>query len=241
MNLICFPYAGGDSRSYTVWKPYLSDKLVLHTIELPGRGKRYGEPLAKTIDQMILKSLDLISRVINYGPYVVYGHSLGSALAYALILQIIAYDWPKPSHVIFSGALPPYENLSRSSLTQINDEEFIKHILSLGGTPQEVFENKDLRNLFLPILRTDFCALENYSPTLLSIPFQCNCSVFYGKADVVTERGIRLWDKIEGSKVSYREFEGGHFFIHTSARKVVEEINRICYFAEMEVLQRQYL
>ena len=232
MKLLCFPYAGGDSRAYTAWKPYLSDKIDLHTIELPGRGARYQEPLATTIDQMILNSLTSIMKVINSGSYMVFGHSMGSTLVYALVLQIINHDWPQPSHVIFSGGIPPYANIVEPPISHTPDKEFIEHILSLDGTPREVFDNKDLRNLFLPILRADYLALEDYNPPHPPIPFPCNISVFYGRDDATTAEGIHLWDKIAGRDINYKEFDGGHFFINKSASKVAEEINRLCRVTE---------
>ena len=232
IKLLCFPYAGGDSRAYTAWKPYLSDKINLHTIELPGRGVRHEEPLAATIDQMILNSLTSIRSVINCGPYMVFGHSMGSTLVYALILQIINHGWPKPSYAIFSGGIPPYANIVASPVSHAPDKEFIEHILSLDGTPREVFDNKDLCNLFLPILRADYLALEDYNPSQPPIPFPCNISVFYGRDDATTVKGIRSWDMIAGREITYKEFDGGHFFINKSASKVVEEINRLCRVTE---------
>ncbi|MGH2226922.1 thioesterase II family protein, partial [Enterococcus faecalis] len=71
-------------------------------------------------------------------------------IAYELIKQIENKKITKPKKVIISAQVPPtYKNKNNLyKIINLDDENFIKFLIAYGGTIPEVFENKELTELF---------------------------------------------------------------------------------------------
>lgn len=46
--------------------------------------------------------------------------------------------------------------------SNFSDEEFLKWMSSIGGTPPELLANPEVMKLFLPVLKADLHVVENY-------------------------------------------------------------------------------
>ncbi|WP_268906141.1 thioesterase II family protein [Clostridium hydrogenum] len=101
MILFCLPYAGGSEAIYYKWKDYLSPSIQLIPIELKGRGKRYNETFYETLDEAINDIFKWIKERIMNDDYAIYGHSMGSILAYELYYKVISEKLRKPKHIFF--------------------------------------------------------------------------------------------------------------------------------------------
>ena len=53
IKLFCIPYAGGSAGIYSKWNGHISKFIEVCPVELPGRGKRFSEPLCNSIKQMV--------------------------------------------------------------------------------------------------------------------------------------------------------------------------------------------
>lgn len=46
--------------------------------------------------------------------------------------------------------------------SDLSDEDFLKWLISIGGTPPELLANPEVLKLFLPALKADLHVVENY-------------------------------------------------------------------------------
>lgn len=47
-------------------------------------------------------------------------------------------------------------------MSHLPDDQFLDHIIQLGGMPAELVENKEVMSFFLPSFRSDYRALEQF-------------------------------------------------------------------------------
>ena len=103
----------------------------------------------------------------------------------------------------------------------------LNEVYELGGTPKEVFENKELRHLFMPILRSDYKLIEEYEYIEKEEKLSCDITVFNGKDDKMTSlEGLQKWADYTSGKTEIIEFDGGHFFLHNQMEQIMKIINK---------------
>ena len=226
-KLFCFPYAGGSSFVYEKWRPLLKPEIELVPVELAGRGRRIYDTLYTDITSVIDDVFEMLKDDIYNGPYALLGHSMGSLITYELAQRLMDIGAPDPQHLFFSGKGAP--NIKRADEKQYHamaDDEFRREIVSLGGTPKEFFEEPELMELFLPILKNDFKIVETYPRRSEIRPFHYDITVFMGKADDHTHEQRVGWNDYTAAKCNIHYFEGGHFFIHDETDAMVSIINQ---------------
>lgn len=225
MKLFCLPYAGGSEVIYYKWKKYLNSSIHLEAIELKGRGKRFNDKPYGNLEEAVEDIYENIKDKLLQDEYAIYGHSMGSVLAYELYYKIYNEKVNLPKHIFFSGHKEPSMPRRKKKLYLLQDEQFIKEIIELGGTPQDVVDNKELLQLFIPILRSDFKILENYIYKEKKEKIQCDISILNGKEDDITLDELLSW-KIHGDKgFKIYNFEGDHFFINNNVENITKIIN----------------
>ena len=225
INLICLPYAGGTAAVYHRWKPFLDNRIRLCPIELAGRGRRLKEPFYNSFEEAVDDIYGMIGELTEF-PYALFGHSMGGALAYELAFKIKYNNQRQPMHIFISGRRPPHVNRDEKLLHLLPFEEFKEEILKLGGTPRELFENKELWDIFLPVLRADYKIIEGYEYKPYNFKLECGLTVLAGELD--DESGLRHmteWQRYSESDYSLHIFDGGHFFIHDYMDEVIRVIN----------------
>jgi len=236
IKLFCLPYGGGSSAFYMSWRKLLDERIDLKPIELSGRGKRFSEPLYKSINGAIEDVYGIICEELDGTPYAIFGHSMGTLLAYESLRKIIYYEKQEPVHVFMSGRYPPYIEVEKEMLHLLSDEEFIDRIVKLGGTDQKVIENEEILKLFLPILRNDFRLVETYKHNGDKLKLNCEMSILNGKYDdFVASKEIELWSECTCKKCNFYEFDSGHFFINEYKEAVINIINNTL-FADKNLL-----
>src|ERR1700738_4611092 len=107
MILFCLPYAGGSEVIYYKWKKYLHPSIQLIPIQLKGRGKRFSEIFYENIEEAVDDIFENVKDKIVDDDYAIYGHSMGSLLAYELYYKISKLNLKKPKHIFFSGYKAP--------------------------------------------------------------------------------------------------------------------------------------
>lgn len=225
IKLFCLPYAGGSALFFTKWKIYLHHSIELWPLEMAGRGGRYREPLPESLQEVVEDIAGRINHLAGTSVYAIFGHSMGSIIAYELYYKLKQMNLQSPLHLFFSGRKPPHIAHNTKIVHLLPDAEFKAEISKLGGTPPEIFENEELFNIFLPILRADYKMVETYGFTRKESPINCNISILNGKADDQQIDEINEWSGHAAQNCRFYMLEGGHFFIHDNAAKVVSIIN----------------
>lgn len=225
LRLFCFPYAGGGGNTYLPWARKLNDEVELVFVQTPGRGSRISEQPHDTMASLINELIHNAS-YFTRTPYAFFGHSLGSRVAYELCIQFKNFGLPLPKHFFASGSRAPHLISENKSIYNLPENEFIKEIEQLNGTPREVLNNKELIELFLPLLRADFKLADTYRANEIKMPFPI--TVLHGKDDVGIKREqLAAWGRLSAEEYSLVEFEGDHFFINQSGHKVLEHVSSV--------------
>lgn len=225
IRLFCLPYAGGSSVIFNKWESQLNSFINVIPIELAGRGKRFTEPLYSDFHEAVNDVFNIIKDNLEC-PYAFFGHSMGSMLIYELCHKIKEKGLPSPMHVFFSGRKAPNIISEEELIHKLPRDEFKQKIIELGGTPEELFENQELFDLFLPILKADFKIVEEYK-YIKKRKLDCNVTILYGKEEHSNIIHITDWKKhTENSCITF-SFEGGHFFINEKLDEVLNVVNSI--------------
>lgn len=226
MTLFAIPYAGGHSLVYRNLKLLLEPSVTLSALEPPGRGKRVKEKLMTDINGIAENLFEVIRPEIESGKkYALFGHSMGSLIAYLITKRISDSGLPMPEHLFCSGHGAP--SVSKIDLTQelpkytASSEIFWKYIDSLGALPPEIKAHGELMNYFEPVIRADIQALELYTYEPIVAPFSVPMSVLYGITDVETPiYGLLPWQNESRHPVDFIPFAGAHFGIFDELEKV---------------------
>lgn len=224
--LFCFSYAGGSAIIYNKFKQHLDKNIEVIPIEYAGRGKRINEAFYTDISCAIDDIYKGLTPCIGKYEFAVFGHSMGTVIAYEVSKRIKEIYGIDPIHIFVSGRYPPHVTKNSNQLHTLSDERFKEEILKIGGTPNEVFENEEFAKIFLPILRADYKLIELYTFNGNYTRFNSGITVFSGKDDKIIERNELLeWQRYSLDEIAVYEFDGGHFFINNYIKEIAEIIN----------------
>lgn len=228
IRLFCFPYAGGGIQTYAQWKKVLPDFVELISVQPPGRGARIMEPAFSCIHELV-ERLFIEYLTVNDKPCVFYGHSMGGWVALALCNKLMKAGHALPRHLILAGCRPPGSVRRPVPVTELNNAQFIEVLRKLKGTPPQILENEEFLSLYLPTLRADFQAVDEFKcepEEKLPVP----ASLFYGLEE---EAGmvdlLQGWSDYFSVQPAYHSVQGGHFFVESNRDAVLGEVNKILY------------
>ncbi|WP_455794971.1 thioesterase II family protein [Clostridium butyricum] len=239
MILFCLPYAGGSESVYYNWSNHM-DEIELYPIELKGRGKRSDEEYYKNIKEAVDDIYTAIKDKVCQEDYAIYGHSMGSLLAYELYYKICDMNHKKPKHIFFSGNKAPNIAKEREISYKMPDSLFMQKIMELGGTPKKLLEDKEVLEFFLPILKNDIKIIEEYKYEERNEKISCDISKLNGEDDNITQDEILEWRNHTSKNCNIYNFEGDHFFINNNLEEITGLIkatlsNNVAYNSVLKV------
>jgi medium-chain acyl-[acyl-carrier-protein] hydrolase len=218
-RLVCCPYAGGSATLFRRWCELLPADIEVWGVEYPGHGGRIGEPLLSSVEGLAQGLAPALAAADSL-PYVLFGHSMGSLVAFETCHVLRDGRARPPALLIVAGHRAPHLPASSPPLHDAPHDDFVKHLRELGATPPQTFESADLLDLLLPILRSDFCACETYAPPRRP-PLPIRMAAYGGLAD--DEAGpaeLAAWQAATSAECTVRMFRGDHFFLNDAASQV---------------------
>ncbi|MBQ2446499.1 MAG: thioesterase [Oscillospiraceae bacterium] len=232
-KLFCIPYSGGSSSVYYKWKRLLHSSILLCPLELAGRGRRMKEPFYESVAQAAEDISSMILSQLQPGePYAIYGHSMGSLLAYETYFALKAKGAPEPEHIFFSGRKAPQDESEKSEYYKLPEAEFLNVVFHYGGNTREIMQNRELLDLFVPILRADFKIAEIYEYRDHGSKIQCECTVVNGRSDrSISKPDVVMWSELIEGYCQYRWISGEHFFLSENAEATAKLINEVLAYA----------
>lgn len=226
-RLYCFANAGGSAEGFRQWQPRLADVVAVCPIELPGHGRRIGEPFCPTLMHGASVAASGIAAT-GPGPYFLFGHSLGSVLALETARALALIGHAPARCVFFSGRAAPHVEGGERRLHLAPASDLVAELRRLGGTPEELLTDGGFLDFFLPIVRDDYRLLELYTPRIqpkISPPVHVCC----GDADQdAPPQLLRSWEDVSGGPCRTRLFSGGHFYVNTERDALLDYIKEIC-------------
>ncbi|HEX7317786.1 MAG TPA: alpha/beta fold hydrolase [Pyrinomonadaceae bacterium] len=225
VRLFCFPYAGGGAQIYKNWQEGFPPSIEVCPVQLPGRGERVSEPRFSQIKPLVEAIAEALLPFFDR-PFAFFGHSMGAAISYELAQLLRREKASTPIHLFVSGHSAPHL-MNRQVITyDLPDDEFVKELRILKGTPEEVFEHPELMALMIPLLRADFEVSETYVGSNQP-PLDCPITAFGGVEDQdVPPEKIEGWGAHTNGPFLSHILPGGHFFIHTEQPAIVRAVVR---------------
>lgn len=219
-RLVCLTFAGGTAGYFRNWSSLIPPEVELWPVELPGRGTRFTHPLepdmASLIDQLAPATVCLDDR-----PLAIFGHSMGSAIAFALAQRLERLGRP-PALLAVSGRDAPHR-VRRRGMHRRPDRDLRAELTRLGGTPAEVLQSEVLMEMVLPILRNDYQLIETYDPD--PDPISSPILVICGDRDLdATPDGLAGWADLTRAGAKVQMLPGDHFYLSHQAGAILRLI-----------------
>jgi len=219
LRLYCFPYAGGGGWTFTSWTRDLPgdvrDQTELWAITVPGRERGASERRFGSIGELA----KAVCAEIGPGPQwpcAFFGHSMGALLGFEVARRLEASLAGGPVHLIVSGYPAPQLPDRIPAVHNKPDAAILRRLRQLGGTPDAVLDDPELRDLMLEMLRADLELCETYKYHDQE-PLGCSMTAFGGNDDPhVRADELSHWREQTSSAFTMRTFPGGHFYLETA-------------------------
>lgn len=214
-RLVCFPHAGGSATAYRSLAHALPAHLDVVAVQYPGRQDRYREAPFTALDRLaeaLAEELTLMLASDPGRPYALFGHSMGSLVAFETALQLARGTLPGPQRLFVSGRGAP-DVPAKARYDLYGDADVLAEVRRLGGTDQSMLDDPDIMEMVLPALRADYQALGSYrwrAGETLTVP----ATVLVGDDDpMVTVEEAHTWRAHTSGDVTVKVFPGGHFYL----------------------------
>lgn len=224
LSTLFFAHAGGSSHNARELASSF-ERLALRPIDYPGHGRRVREPLLGDLERIADDALAASEPFAQASDYALFGHSMGARVAFLVGLRLAARGLPPPRVIVVSGTGAPGTG-EREPIHHLPEEAFLDEVAKLGGLPEAVRNEPLMRELFIPILRADFRAVDTWSAPAeakLEVPLV----ILHGREDEVREEDARAWSARTTAPCRFAQLEGGHFFLYDHPRRAAKVVERL--------------
>ncbi|GAA1970832.1 thioesterase II family protein [Kitasatospora viridis] len=221
--LACLPFAGGGAGFFREWEKRGIPEVTVLPIQLPGREERFiDDPFTEVADAVAELTPKIVSGAGD-GNIALFGHSLGAVLAYEIARELERIGHPGLRHLFVSGSPGPHDGRTERA-TGLPDEQFIAGVQRFAGYRHAAFDDPDLLEVLLPILRADVEMHENYLATgtePLSVPI----TSLRGEHDeLVSREQAEQWAEVTRGSFTYQELPGGHMYLVDETERLLQVI-----------------
>jgi len=158
-------------------------------------------------------------------PFALFGHSMGAWLSFELIRELRRQNCPEPVHFFVSGSKAPQLPDLKPPIHRLPDSQFIEKIKGFNSTPDEVWQDRKLRQQLVPALRADFAILETYF-YVNEPPLDCPITAFGGlEYPIVSQAELAAWDKQTKAEFKVQMFAGDHLFLQSARQELLRTLS----------------
>jgi medium-chain acyl-[acyl-carrier-protein] hydrolase len=224
LRLFCFPHAGSGAAQFHSWAGQLPPSIELYAVRLPGRENHRAQPPFHDLIAATAALHIAITPLLDQ-PFAFFGHSMGALLAYELTRTLRAHSHPGPVHLFVSGRRAPNLRDHEAPIHALPTDRFISEMTRrYGPSATSLLHDLELQDMFLPVLRADFEAVERYH-YVAGAPLDCPITAFGGLNDARADAAsLSAWRTFTRADFRLRCLPGDHFFHHTLRDLVLEEI-----------------
>jgi medium-chain acyl-[acyl-carrier-protein] hydrolase len=210
-RLFFLPYAGKGASGYREIADSFGPEVEPVLLQTPGRENRLAEPAVDDIDALVTQLATALRGHLD-APFALFGHSMGSLVAFELAAHLERTEPGLPGPVaLFVSAESAPHLLVPPEVTdeQLTDEQFL-------ADPTRVRENSPLRTdplfleLMLPSYRADCRLVERYAARESHPSVSCPISAFTGEYDeVVPPESVAGWKRHTTDRFRLRMLPSG--------------------------------
>ncbi len=208
--LFCFHHAGGSASNYKDWAE-LNTLVNVVPYELPGNGARIGEKFVFRLEEVAKEAAREIYYLASGRNVYLYGHSMGAALAYLVCSELEKSYNLFPKLLVVAARHAPQDTIVESYKTNMGIEKLEEELRRLGGTPEEVFEDEEIKNYMLKKVFKSYRLNESFKFDGYRVKAPVIGYFGTGDSDATFEM-MERWKDVTEDEFSLNEIEGGHFF-----------------------------
>ncbi|NHB88122.1 thioesterase II family protein [Photorhabdus tasmaniensis] len=222
-HALLFPHAGGSAAVMHNFSAALKKYFSVHTMELPGRGKRRKERLLYKIDDAIA---DFATKVPSQGALTFIGHSLGAYLAYMMARYVRCRQPGRQVNLVVISNLPIHLRKCFCEIRQgeTSEDKLLDFATYAGGIPDWLKDEPELRSQFLQVLAADLSIADsinqNQDRQLENIPL----FVIYGNDDPLLDERVLEWSQYGPGIFKVLSLSGGHFILSDRGEEIAHQI-----------------
>lgn len=221
LRLVCLPHGGAGPSVFTPWAQHVPGDVELLAVRYPGREDRWGEPPPRDLGEVVARIVAAL-RPLPELPFVLFGHSLGAAVAHEVAQRLRAIGKPLPVRLVVSGREAPHDERG-GDVHRLGDDGLLAELRRLNGVDPAVLADLDLRALLAECVREDYRLVETHtgwSTTPLPVPI----SAFVGDRDPdLTPDDAARWAALTTAEFRVRVFPGDHFYPAAQPDRVAAE------------------
>jgi surfactin synthase thioesterase subunit len=233
--IVCLPFAGAGASFYRTL-PAAPPEVAIVALQPAGREERYAEGPYPDLGAAV-RDLTAAAKPISEAgePYIVFGHSFGALLAFEITRALSAGGWPPPARLVVSGSAAPGTPLGRWS-SDLTDDAFVARVAEIAGYMHPALADADLREVVLPLLRSDVELHERYQPAS-NLPVTVPITAVRGSHDhMVSADDCAGWVRWSTAECTVVELPGGHMYLAEDPAPVVE---MFAYLAGVSIAERR--
>ncbi len=208
LRLLVFPHGGGSASFYRGWAELLPDGIELGIATYPGREDRLLDAHPETLESL---AAQYVMALPLGAPVVLFGHSMGAAVAFEVARRTVR----KLDRLIVSGRPAPHRQ--RPGDVHLRDEAgLLAELRRLGGSRTELFDDPEIRELVLPMIRADYRLIERYRGIVLNTvaPLDIPVTAVHNTADPeLTGDEAAAWASYTRAGFDLHTLPGGHFYL----------------------------
>jgi surfactin synthase thioesterase subunit len=221
-------HAGGSSQVFTELISALPASIEVLPLDLAGRGRRWREPPAVTVEQAIDDLLLQIAGNLADRDFAIFGHSMGAYLGLAVAARLDeACGGSTRCPVLFasSNAGPRSAHpLFAEDPLAARDSEVLDVAQRFGDLAPGILQHEQLLSRAVRLLRADFAVCDSFIRTLTKTRANSQLIVCYGEDDIFTESELSSWRLSSTGPTRLLPFRGAHFYLTQQAAELAEVI-----------------
>ncbi|MFE9068522.1 amino acid adenylation domain-containing protein [Streptomyces violaceusniger] len=224
-SLVCLPFAGSGAGFYRPWARLRVPGVRVVAPQLPGREELFNEDPYTDVRHAVRHAAAETIRLTqdDTGPVALFGHSLGAVLAYEIARELRARGFDRLLHLFVSGAAGPWDQQPPSSA--LDDDALAAHVEEITGYRHRAFDNPELREVLLPLLRADTVMYERYRPPSGEPSLPIPVTALRGADDTLISRErLGQWSATTTAEFATVEIPGGHMYLTERPVPLLEAI-----------------
>jgi surfactin synthase thioesterase subunit len=234
-QVVCFPHAGGNPRTFLDWQPVLGPDVELVAVCVPGRGYRAGEPAPAGVSELADGAAVALRHRLDR-PTVLYGHSLGGLIAFE-VARLLRGE-PALRGLVTSGCAAPSVQPTPHVrwAAGLAGRAFAEAAGRYEGLDPRIVADEELQEVLLADMRYDVGLLAGYRYRPAE-PLDIGISLVNGRDDPHTDDGtLEPWRRETLTQPRFHRRDGGHFFFERDPEAVVGVLRELLPARHVEVI-----